>query len=262
MAGGMVGVPVAQDFTLAVALWLFALVPLAPCLFVAGHRVGGLGRVAQVLGVVAVVGMLITARQFPYRSDRPKRLLVTHAEVAGQTKVVLGSFDPLPLAPVVGTLPGIERVKPGAPWPKTFLGLPIEYQYELPAGPIGVAAPRLEVLERGELRADGTRTLRLRLLAHGWVAAMKLPRAAVAGWSFADLPGPSVPGDALSVVFTAPAESGEPFDLTVRGAGPVQVTLQQIQAPGRTRELLDVERRLPSWTTPRMQALQQIEIEL
>lgn len=262
MAGGMVGIPLPQDFTLAVVLWLMGVVPLAPCLFAAGHRVGGLGRVAQVLGVVAVVGIVVTARAFPYRTDRPKRLLVTHAEVAGKTNVLLASFDPVPLAPAVAALPGLEPVGPGEPWPEAFLGVVSGYRYKLPAKPIGIAPPRLEVTTQSELRPDGTRVLVLRLWARGWTASLELPRAAVAGWSFGELPGPAVQTDKLHVLFTAPSELGETFELTLRGAGPVPATLQQIQAPGRTPELLEVEKLVPSWANPRTQALQQVEVEL
>jgi hypothetical protein len=140
--------------------------------------------------------------------------------------------------------------------------MPSDYRYELPANAIGTAPPRIEVTERRELRPDGTRSLRLRLHARGWVTSMTLPRAALASWSLGELPGPAVPGDVIHAMFVAPATEGESFELTLRGAGPVRVTLAQVQAPGHTPELDEVARRLPSWTTARMQILQQVEVEL
>jgi hypothetical protein len=215
--------------------------------------------------VFAAIGVLATALHSPYSAARPKRLLATHVQREGQAALLLMSFDDVPLAPAVAGMAEAQPLPATEPWPNALLppGWLPPYSHKLPASPLPTPPPSLEVLSRSEDPASGTRTVKLRLHASGWMTSLDVPQQALAGWSLADPPPqPSAGQPMITAVFYAPDPAGHELTLRLRGSAPVEVTLRQNHAPGQTPELRELRRRLPAWTTINASELHVVKSQL
>jgi len=262
---GMFPVPPPGDVKLAMVYGMFVVVPLALCGLAGLHRVGQLRWALGVWLAVAGLGVISTTLHFPYSAVRPKRLLATHAQRDGQAALLLMSLDVLPFFPERAGIPEAQPVPTSEDWPNALLppGWLPPYSHKLPASPLATAPPRLEVLSRSEDAQTGTRTVTMRLLASGWMTSIDIPRASLAGWSLGEpLPQPGDGQPMISAVFYAPNPVGQEVTLRLRGTTPVTVTLRQNHAPAQTRELLELRRRLPDWTTINAAALQVVKTTL
>lgn len=262
---GMFPVPPPGDVKLAMVYGMLVVVPLALCGLAGLHRVGQLRRALGVWLAVAGLGVISTALHFPYSAARPKRLLATHAQRDGQAALLLMSLDVLPLLPHQAGISEAQSVPASEDWPNALLppGWLPPYSHKLPASPLDAAPPRLEVLSRSEDAKTGTRTVTMRLLASGWMTAIDIPQESLAGWSLGEpLPQPGDGQPMISAVFYAPNPVGQEVTLRLRGTTPVTVTLRQNHAPAQTRELIELRRRLPDWTTINAAALQVVRTTL
>lgn len=261
---GMSPGPVPGDVQIALILWLLIILPLALGGMAGVHRAGQL--TAVLLGCVAVscVGSLATALHSPYSAARPKRLMAVHAMQEGRTAIALMSEDAVPITPVLSALPEAQAVPAGESWP-SFLppGYVPPFSHQLPAPPLALAPPRLDVQARSDDAAKGTRTVKLRLYASGWVTFLELPHQSLVAWSLGEpLPQP-IPGQhTVTALFAAPDPAGHELTLTLRGAAPVEVKVLQFHAPERSPELLELRRRLPTWTTLNARTLQVVKASL
>lgn len=262
---GQVPLPPPADVKLAALLWLLVVLPVALCGMAMIHEAGRLRRALAVCAVITLIGAMATAARFPYTAARPKRMMAAHAEKDGQTTLLLMSTDYLPLTPALAGLPEVQPVAAAESWPNALLppGWLPPYSHKLPAQPLTMAPPRLEVVASSQDPKSGDRTLKLRLHASGWLTSLDLPRQALASWSLGDpLPQPLDGQSTITASFFAPNPDGQELTLTLRGAGPVDVLLRQVHAPGATPDLLELRRRLPAWTTIQAHTLQVVKAKL
>ena len=259
---GMFPLPPTGDVKLALVLWLFVVLPLSVGGLASVHRAGQLRLALLVMLAVTGTGMVGTALHSPYSAARPKRLLLTHAQQDGQAALLLMSFDVVPLSRALASIPEAQPLPAGEDWPNSLLppGFLPPYSHKLPAPLLEVPPPRLEVLARSEDVQSGTRTVKLRLYATGWMTSLDIPAQALAGWSLGEpLPPPGEGQPMITAVFYAPSPSGQEVTLRLRGAAPVPYQLRQNHAPGQTPALRDLRRRLPDWTTVNASALQLVK---
>ena len=95
------------------------------------------------------------------------------------------------------------------------------------------------------------------------MTSIDIPRESLAGWSLGEpLPQPGDGQPMISAVFYAPNPVGQEVTLRLRGTTPVTVILRQNHAPAQTRELLELRRRLPDWTTINAAALHVVKTTL
>jgi hypothetical protein len=249
---------------IAVLLWLLVICPLGLGAMAGIHRAGRLPWALAGCAALTAVGILVTALHSPYSAARPKRVMAVHATKEGQTALLLMSQDYVPLAPALAGLPEAKLVPVGEDWPN-FLppGWVPPFSHQLPAQPLPISPPRLEVQERSETSASGIRTVKLRLWATGWITFLEIPHQPLAGWSLGEpLPQP-IPGQhTITAMFVAPLPAGHELTLHLRGATPVEIRVLQFHAPGNTPELLELRRRLPVWTTLNARTLQMVKVKL
>lgn len=261
---GMSPTPAPGDVMMVVLLWLLILAPLALSGMAFVHRAGSLRPLFVGCLGIALIGLLTMALRMPYSPDRPKRLLAVHAMQNGQSAVLLSSQDYLPVDSLAATLQGVEAVPSSESW-EHFMppGWLPPFRHKLKAAPLSLPPPRLEVIERRDDGAQGTRTLRLRLFAQGWVTFVHIPREPLAGWSLGDpLPQPIAGQRTVTALFVAPNANGQDFTLQLRGSAPVEVTIVEAQTPDRSPELSALPQRLPAWTTLNARTLQVLKISL
>lgn len=267
LIGLMIGMnpgPVPGDIQIAVMLWLLVLLPLSLGGMAGVHRAGRLHKALAGCAAVAAVGLLATALHAPYSAERPKRVMAVHATQEGRTALVLMSEDHLPLGPALAGLPEVQPVPAGEDWP-AFMppGWLPPFSHKLPAQPLPIPPPRLEVQARSDDPASGVRTVKLRLHATGWVTFLQIPHSPLAGWSLAEpLPVPLAGQSTISALFVAPSPSGQELTLRLRGSAPVEVKILQFHPPEQTPELLDLRRRLPAWTTLDARTLKVVKVAL
>lgn len=261
---GMNPGPQPGDLPIAVILWLLVVMPLALSGLPGLHRVGGLRQLLAGCGAIAGLGVVALLLHSPYTASRPKRVMAVHATQDGRTALLLQSEDMPPLAPALAQIPEAVPVPAGEEW-STFMppGWLPPPSHKLPAQPLQTPPPRLEVLSRTDDPQAGTRTLKLRLMASGWVTFLDIPHAALAGFS---LPGPlpqPLPGQTtITLLFVAPNPAGQELTLTLRGAAPVSVHVRQFHPPDTSPELRDLRRRLPVWTSLNARSLQAVRVPL
>ncbi len=261
---GMAPDPVPGDIKMAVLLWLFVLAPLGLLGMAALHHKGELRALLRVCLVVAGIGLFATSIVSPYSDARPKRMTVVHVTEATRTALLLQSDDHLPLAPALAGIPQAQPVPSEESWSQILPpGWLPPYSHKLPAEPSPIAPPRLEVISSTEDKAQGKRTVRLRLWATGWVTMLHIQRAPIASWSLA-LPIPQpLPGQkTITMLFAAPSPQGQEFTLDLVGSTAVEVTLVQAHRPEPDPLLQDVTRKLPRWTTPNARSLQVVKTTL
>lgn len=266
LIGMMIGMspgPAPGDVAIAVVLWLLVVLPLALSGLAALHRVGRLPQGLAICALLTALGITMTALHAPYSQTRPKRVMAVHATSAGETALLLRSEDYLPLDPALTAVPEARPVPAGEDWP-TFLppGWSPPFTHKLPAQPLALLPPHLEVKERSEDPQTGTRTLKLRLYATGWITFLEIPREPLVGWSLGEpLPQPLEGQRTISALFVAPDASGQDLTLKLRGA-PVEIKILQFHAAEQSPELTELRRRLPAWTTLDARALRMNRIQL
>lgn len=260
---GMFPGPPPAELRIAAFLWFSCSLPLALCGFAELHRGVPLRRAIAACAGLAGLGVLLTVLLPSYTAARPKRVLATHAQHGDRAALLLLSMDSQPLDPALTDLADAQPLPASERWPNALLppGWLPPYSHALPAPPltappVAIPPPRLEVLSRTEDAQAGTRTLKLRLHASGWMTSVDIPRAALAGWSLGEsIPEPSEGMTAVTAAFYAPSPAGQEFTLQLRGPAPVEITVRQNHAPGQTPALTELRRRLPAWVTINASAL-------
>lgn len=240
---GLVPAPAPLDLVIAVLLGLtvFALVPLglAP---IAGMR--RLGRVALVFAALTVFGIAVAAARSPYTEERPKRVRAAVAVRDGESALLIGSMDALPLEPVLADAPEAKPYEPSwAPVP----GLDPPFTYQLPAAQPKSEPPRIEVVSSRFDEAAGTREVRVRLVTTWPKLRLNVPIGALLGWSHGELPEKSIDPSRMLLAFdNATAEQRE-FVLELAGSDPVEVELIEVRGPSEAPEMRALAERLPPW---------------
>jgi len=264
MSGGSIGVPVPQDMTMAAGFWLFAIVPIATGALAAPHGAGKIGRALAAVGAVALIGLIATALRSPYSADRPKPLIATHAERNGEAVLLLASLDFPSIAPVLPSISQATPVPPGAAWPNAYLpGRPPDYSHQLPAPRLTTEPPRIEIASTAVDMDGASRSVTFRLLGTGWMNAIEIPAERLLGWSLGDpLPRPLPANKSVYAVFFALDPSGEEITLRFKGREPVELVLMQTDAPGKTKELLDLQKQLPDWTSVKAFAMHVVKVAI
>lgn len=261
---GMNPGPAPGDMPMAVILWLLLALPLALSGLPGLHRVGGLPRLLAGCAAVTGLGLLGLLLHSPYSASRPKRVMAVHATQDGRSALLLQSEDMPSLAPALAQLPEAQPVPSGEEW-STFMppGWLPPPSHKLPAPPLALPPPRLEVLSRSDDAQAGTRTLKLRILASGWVTFVELPHAALASWSMpGPLPQPLAGQSTITLLLVAPNPAGQELTLTLRGAAAVPIRLRQFHSPETSPALGELRRRLPVWTSLNARSLQAVRVEL
>ncbi|WP_194863036.1 M28 family metallopeptidase [Myxococcus sp. AB036A] len=242
-------VPVAGHLRLGVPL--DPLVALLAALPVALATVLGLAPVQEqsrfgpsttAFATVSVAFLAALLLRFPYTPERPKRLWLEHRLQEGRSEVHYSSWDfPDPRAALSGQ-PGPLQAAARMPG---FRG-----GYTAPVPPADLPAPQVEVLESQDDGTTALRTVRLRLqLGAAYLGRVRIPRAALAGWSLpAPLP-PLAPEDSVYVLdVLAPPGGHYEVSLHLRGQEEVPVDVQAFFAEW-TPPLEEARSRLPAWTT-------------
>ncbi|MBN1204938.1 MAG: M28 family peptidase [Myxococcaceae bacterium] len=194
-----------------------------------------MGRAALVLLGVGGVATGALALSAPYTPERPKRVLLTHADEEGQSQLRVEGEDFLDLE---GLLPSLSA--------QTEHGSAQEHW--LPEQASGRLEATLEVIPGGTA-PDGTRAVTLRWRGEpGERLTLYVPRRALAGWSLMpDLP--RLPEDDRSYVIHAmmmPETSWE-VTLRLRGAEPVKVQVRELDEGALTPPLEAARAALPPW---------------
>jgi hypothetical protein len=176
---------------------------------------------ALALSGLALVALANLALRPPYTPERPMRVYAAHID--GELGVTgIGS---VPLA-LEGFHPGKVDVLPGLP-----------AQLQRSVAPSGAIAPSLEVVgNQVHLRAPGAAEIDL-----------LIPRDRLEGWSLGDLP--PLPKEAHRRVLLFFGSDEWRFTVRLRGDGPVPIEASATYPTQKTPELIDLARRLPSWTT-------------
>jgi hypothetical protein len=229
----------AMPFDPVIALLVALIVTLAALTGLpALYPVRGVGRGAWGLLGVGVLATAALALRNPYTPERPKRVVLTHADEEGQTRLWLEGLDFLPLE---GLLPG-SRGEPRAGARRELL---------FPAEPTGRQAPTLEVIPAGA-GPDGARAVTLRWRGEpGERLSLFIPRRALAGWSLTpELP--ALPEDDRTYVIHAMMLPESSWEVTLHLRTPEPVKLQvREQADGAlTPRLEEARAALPPWTAP------------
>lgn len=263
---GMNPGPAPGDLPMAFLLWLLILFPLSLFGFAGLHHEGRLPSAILGCAAIAGLGILTMALHAPYTAARPKRLMAVHATQDGRSALLLQSEDAVPLAPALVGMSDVQAVPAGEDWAQLMPpGWLPPYSHKLPAQSSAptIAPPRLEIVERSDGPAPGTRTVKLRLVASGWVTFVELPHALIAGWSLeGTLPQPMAGQTTITAMFVAPNPAGQELTLTLRGTSPVEVKVKQMHAPDKTPELIELRRRLPAWTTMNARTVQVVKVAL
>lgn len=263
---GMNPGPAPGDMPIAFLLWLLILFPLSLSGLSGLHQEGRLPSALVGCAAIASVGIVSMALHAPYTAARPKRVIAVHATQDGKSALLLQSEDAVPLAPALAGLSDVQAVPAGEDWAQLMPpGWLPPYSHKLPAQPSTptFAPPRLEVLERKGGPAPGTRTVKLRLVASGWVTFVELPHQPIVSWSLEGaLPQPIAGQSTITALFVAPNPAGQDLTLTLRGAAPVEVKIKQFQTPEKTPELTELRRRLPEWTTLNARTAQVVKAAL
>lgn len=261
---GMNPGPAPGDMPIAVILWLLVVLPISLSGLPGLHQHGGLRQLLLGCGVVTALGLLLLAVHAPYSASRPKRVMAVHATQDGRTALLLQSEDMPPLARALTAIPEAQPVPATEEW-STFLppGWMPPPSHKLPAQPLPIPPPRLDVVERSDDAKAGTRTLRLRLFASGWVTFVEIPHASLVSWSFpGELPKPLEGQTTITLLLVAPNPAGQELTLTLRGSTPVPVQLRQFHPPDTSPELQSLRQRLPAWTTLNARSLQAVRVSL
>lgn len=224
---GYMPLPIPADVPVALMISLGALMALGG-LAIGAHVASSaslLGRAALTALGLATLGVVALALVPPYDRESPRRIIATHAEEDGRSAIALGSFDVLPLDPVLVGLEGLTPARddwhPLGPY---FLA-----SHELAASAPPFAPPRVEVLRTSPVGADGTRTVSLRLTASTAHMHAYVPRARLVSWSYGPMPPEPAAVEDDMILFVAPRPEGETFELTLRGAEPVELEVRAVQ---------------------------------
>ena len=144
-----------------------------------------------------------------FTPERPRRVLVTHAEANGRSAFLFRARDALPLEPVLAQIPGVRSAR--ADWPSFEVYEPSP-SHEV-AGPApDFAPPSLELLSSTP-NADGTRTVQLRLRSQTPNLRLFVEKGRVAGWSVhPEVAEPPLAGDRATIYSLGEAKdlSGPP----------------------------------------------------
>jgi hypothetical protein len=202
------------------------------------HPVRGVGRGALVLLGVGVLAAGAVALRHPYTSERPKRVLLTHADEEEKPRLWLEGSDFLPLEGLFPERKGESRVA-------------ARRELLFPEQPTGLKGPTLELVPAGT-GPDGTRSVTLRWSGEpGERLSLFIPRRALAGWSLTpELP--ALPEDDRAYVIHAlmlPETSWE-VTLRLRGPAPVKVQVREMMEGAVTPPLEAARAALPPWAAP------------
>ncbi|MDB4971829.1 MAG: peptidase [Myxococcaceae bacterium] len=218
---GMQPLPIPGDPVIGLLCGLLVAIAGA-ALALPAHAFGGVKQASSVMAALALAGIVLSATTFPFTSERPRRVLVTHAEENGRSALLLRARDALPLAPVLTQLPDARPVRAGWTSFEVFQELPT---HELPAPAPAFARPSAEVLAM-QPHADGTRTVTLRLHSETPNLRMFVEHGRVARWSLhEEVSEPPLAAGRATVYFQGFPSEGETITVTLRGSAPVEVEL-------------------------------------
>ncbi|WP_143101610.1 M28 family metallopeptidase [Stigmatella aurantiaca] len=201
-----------------------------------------LGPSAAALATVGMAFLAVLILRFPYTHERPKRLWLEHRIQEGRSELLFSSWDfPDPRAALSGQ-PGPLQVAARMPG---FRG-----GYAAPVPPADLPAPQVEVLESHYDETTALRTVRLRLHpGAAYLGRVRIPRAALVGWSLPSPLPPLAPEDTAYVLdVLSPPEGRYELSLRLRGREKVPVDVQTFFAEW-TPPLEAARSRLPAWTT-------------
>ncbi|HMU39882.1 MAG TPA: M20/M25/M40 family metallo-hydrolase [Pseudomonadota bacterium] len=276
MLGTVVGMtqdPVPGDVKMAVLLWMLLVLPFSLGGTFAFFCGGPLAGLRKLCGGVAAAGLVALAVTSPYTAERPKRVFAVHLMQEGKAAVLLQTEDYVPMGAALDGLPDFEKVEgkedfvqmmpPGRVWP---------YGYKGKAEALAVPPPVLEVLEQTEHAEQGTRTVKVRLVSSGWIAFLHVPRKALKSWSLLQpLPEP-IPGqNMILAAFVAPNPQGQVFSLELVGKEKWPISLvaahvpwapSVVATPWASKELTDLVKRLPAWTSVNARVLHAVKTTL
>jgi hypothetical protein len=195
----------------------------------------GLGRVALGLAGVGVLSTGALALTPPYSPERPKRVLLSHADEEEQSRLWVDGGDYLD---VQGLLPSLSvQTRNGTP-----------QQHRLPEKPTGRAPPSLEVTPLGA-NPDGTRAVSIRWRGEpGERLSLFIPRKGLAGWSL-EPPLPALPEDERQYTLHVLGRPEATWEVTLRlrGPDPVKVRFRELDDRVLTPQLEAARSALPPW---------------
>lgn len=247
--------PFPMDAPLAALMAVTVLLPLLIAA-VPLQRAGGLGRAALVFAAVGLAGLTGTALRFPYTPERPKLLYVAHTGDERTGVLVMNEYDAIDPRPALAGVPGLQLSQRQLDR--------IEWSYEAPAAPLTGPAPRLTVRGSQYDPARDVRTVTLQIDAAAADAVwLKVPAAALAGWSLTD-PLPLLPAGYTDyrVSFVAVPQGGREVTLRLRGQVPVSVWFWSYDTAQTTPDLDALQRQLPAWVSPELAVVHQREIRM
>jgi hypothetical protein len=95
------------------------------------------------------------------------------------------------------------------------------------------------------------------------VTFVELPHQSLASWSMGDpLPQPIAGQRTITALFVAPNPAGQDFVLTLRSSEPIQVKIKQFDTPNKSPDLVELRRRLPTWTAQNARIVQVVNVSL
>jgi MFS family permease len=239
---GLVAAPIPLDSVIAIFI-AFAVVMLLPSMVAAIDGSSCLGRVSLGCGVVALAGAIATAVANPYSVERPKRITAALVQGEGASGMYLSSHDALPLGPALRNIPEARPLP--TPWhvPKDA-----PFTYAMPAGKPTFAAPIIQVLSSSHDPVRNVRIVQLRLETDTPVLWFFVPRAALRGWSFGELPKDSADPTRFVVLFEDATPKDKEFTLELTDSDSVEVEMVDVRGPSNAPEIVELEKKLPPWT--------------
>jgi hypothetical protein len=239
---GLVAAPIPLDSVIAIFI-AFAVVMLLPSLVAAINVSSRLGRVSLGCGIIALVGAIVTAVVNPYSVERPKRIQASLVQGEDASGMYLSSHDALPLGPALRNVPEATPLSTPLRVPKDA-----PFTYRIPAGKPSFAAPILQVLSSSYHPEKNVRTVQVRLDTDPPVLWFFVPRAALRGWSFGELPNNSADPTRFIALFEDATPKNKEFTLELTGSDPVEVEMIGIQGPSYAQEIIELKKKLPPWT--------------
>jgi hypothetical protein len=228
--------------------------------FVLPCRTGGVGKVAATCAILGVAGIALTAARWPYTAERPKHLLAVHAADDQSSALLLageGVEGERPLLPLLS----MSTPAP-ASWPPVD-GFMEPFTLMLPAGTPPMPAPEVDVSASVYDSASDTRQVTLHIQGTSPQLRLTIPKSALLGWSATSkLPAPPE-GSHYTAIFEGVPSDGVDFQLTLRGAAPVEIGLRAIDTkPPASPEMQTLRKSLPEWVTVRAFAYRMTKIRI
>lgn len=227
--------PIPSDPVVAMLVTLPVLTVL-PAVMLVGQYAGKITRMAVMALGVSAAGIAALALHPPFDEEHTRRVIATHIETDGHCAIALRAFDALPLDPDLVHVPGVVPAK--AEWHPNPPFYP-DPTHEVPAAVPGFALPQANVLEN-TAHADGTRSVKVRLVSATPYLYVMIPRGRLIAWSLTPaLPAEPAGGDRDMALYSGLKPEGEELRLEIRGAEPVAIELRSsIPMPGEALDKL------------------------